>query len=215
MELSPVEQFHAGSETFQEFHMVSLMEEVRYPGRKDCSMISFAICWLLPGLILGSLPMHVPFPVTLNSNDWQLSGTMLAWTLLNKETFFATTSKYLIAYWCCQQINTGESFPWYSAQVVLMTLYSYSGLQVTSLRNCSSWETSSQIVLDHGNDKMYYRFPFRNWGRGADKGKELHYMYRGTLKTCFDREVCFCDYDYYLHLSWNWFLILLIVAKRH
>lgn len=49
--------------------------------------------------------LNVHFLMTLNTNDWQLSGTILAWTLLNKETFFVTTSKYLIAYLYCQQIN--------------------------------------------------------------------------------------------------------------
>lgn len=88
-----------------------------------------------------------PFSMTLKSNDWQLCGTMLEWTLLNKETFSATTSKYLIAYWCCYQINKRESFPGYSAQGILMTLYKCTGLHMTSSRNCNIKSTSSQIVL--------------------------------------------------------------------
>lgn len=33
MGLSPVEHFHMCSETFHEFHMVSVREEIWYPGR--------------------------------------------------------------------------------------------------------------------------------------------------------------------------------------
>lgn len=58
-------------------------------------------------------------------------------------------------------------------------------------------------------------FSFRSWSGGADKVNELHYMYRGAFKTCFDREACFCDFHYYLQSSWNWLLILQIVAKNY
>lgn len=127
--------------------------------RKDSSMISLAIYRLLPGLVPAFLSVNVHFPMTSNSNDWQLSKTMLTWTLLNKKAFFASTSKYLIAYWYCQPINKVVSFPGCSAQVILTILYRYSRLQVTFLRNWSIWETSRQIILDHGNDKvgMYYQ----------------------------------------------------------
>lgn len=89
------------SETFHEFHRFSVREEIWYPGREYVKMISLAIWWLLLGLVLGFSMCAFPFSMTLKSNDCQLSGTMLEWTLLNKEMFSATTSKYLITYWCC------------------------------------------------------------------------------------------------------------------
>lgn len=185
------------SETFHEFHRFSVREEIWYPGREYVKMISLAICWLLLGLVLGFSMCAFPFSMTLKSNDCQLSGTMLEWTLLNKEMFSATTSKYLITYWCCWETKGIFFSPGYSAQGRLMTLYKCSGLQVTS-RNCNIKPTWTRIVLDYGNYKKYYFFLLDVGGEHLKKGNKVH---RSSFQTHFDREICFWDYDYHLHSS--------------